>query len=213
MLENGIAARVRRGPLLATFVLAMAIVPVAVATDGFDLLPGSGKRLAGAAAPTPEVRLDELAPTEVRRPEPRSRVKRRATVVQLVSPGGRIEEKASGEGPPRHILEENARLRRELEHLETLEAARRRVSRVLVGAGPIYDGPLRLGAGGLAWPVAGTVVSPFGPRWGRLHAGVDIAAPGGTVIRAAEAGGVVIRGPVGGYGNYVCVQHTARLTS
>jgi murein DD-endopeptidase MepM/ murein hydrolase activator NlpD len=212
-LENGIAARVRRRALLASLVLAVAILPVAVAAGGLDFLSGAGKGPGGPAAPTSEVRLDDLAPAEVRRPEPRPRVNRRPTVVRLISPGGRVEESAGREGPPRHILEENAKLRRELEHLEALQAARRRVSRALAGAGPIYDGPLRLGAGGLAWPVAGTVVSPFGPRWGRLHAGVDIAAPGGTVIRAAEAGGVVIRGPVGGYGNYVCVQHTARLTS
>jgi murein DD-endopeptidase MepM/ murein hydrolase activator NlpD len=212
-LENRIAARLRRRQLLVPVVLAVAIIPGTVAADGLDLLPGAGKRAAAPTAPPPEVRLDDLAPAEVRRDKARSRVKRRATVVQLVSPGGRVEESAGREGPPRHILEENARLRRELDHLEALEAARRRVSRALAGAGAIYDGPLRLGAGGLAWPVAGPVVSPFGQRWGRLHAGVDIAAPAGTVIRAAEAGGVVIRGPVGGYGNYVCIQHSARLTS
>lgn len=85
--------------------------------------------------------------------------------------------------------------------------------RALDGATGLYDAPLRLGAGGLAWPVSGPVVSPFGQRWGRLHAGVDIAAPAGTVIRAAEAGAVAISGPVGGYGNYVCVQHTDRLST
>jgi murein DD-endopeptidase MepM/ murein hydrolase activator NlpD len=212
-LENRIAARLRRRPLLAPVALAMAIIPVAVAADGLGLLRGAEKRAPAPADPASEVRLDELAPAEARRRGGRSRVKRRATVVQLVSPGGRVEERARQEGPPRHILEENARLRRELKHLEALEAARRRVSRALAGTGAIYDGPLRLGAGGLAWPVAGPIVSPFGQRWGRLHAGVDIAAPAGTVIRAAAAGGVVIRGPVGGYGNYVCVQHSTRLTS
>jgi murein DD-endopeptidase MepM/ murein hydrolase activator NlpD len=133
--------------------------------------------------------------------------------VQLVSPGDRVEESARQEGPPRHILEENARLRRELKHLEALEAARGRVAQALASTGALYSGPLRLGAGGLAWPVTGPVVSPFGQRWGRLHAGVDIAAPAGTVIRAAAAGAVAISGPVGGYGNYVCVQHSARLTT
>ena len=44
-------------------------------------------------------------------------------------------------------------------------------------------------------------------RWGRLHAGVDIAVPSGTPIRAAASGTVAIAGWVGGYGNYTCIQH------
>jgi murein DD-endopeptidase MepM/ murein hydrolase activator NlpD len=44
-------------------------------------------------------------------------------------------------------------------------------------------------------------------RWGRLHAGVDIAVPSGTPIRAAGSGTVAIAGWVGGYGNYTCIQH------
>ena len=38
------------------------------------------------------------------------------------------------------------------------------------------------------------VTSCFGQRWGRLHAGVDLAAPDGTPIRAAGAGIVVAAG-------------------
>ena len=50
-------------------------------------------------------------------------------------------------------------------------------------------------------------MSPFGMRWGRLHAGVDIASPGGTPVRAAKAGRVVLAGWTGGYGNYICIDH------
>ena len=32
---------------------------------------------------------------------------------------------------------------------------------------------------GLIWPVSGPVTSPFGYRWGRLHAGIDIGVPYG----------------------------------
>jgi murein DD-endopeptidase MepM/ murein hydrolase activator NlpD len=62
-------------------------------------------------------------------------------------------------------------------------------------------------AGGFIWPVSGPVVSPFGMRWGRLHAGIDIAVPSGTPIHAAAAGRVVLAGWVGGYGNYTCIDH------
>jgi murein DD-endopeptidase MepM/ murein hydrolase activator NlpD len=57
-------------------------------------------------------------------------------------------------------------------------------------------------------PMPGAAVtSCFGQRWGRLHAGVDLASPSGTPIRAAGAGTVVLAGVEGGYGNAVLVDH------
>ena len=74
-------------------------------------------------------------------------------------------------------------------------------------------GPIQQGSGGLIWPVSGPLVSPFGMRWGRLHAGVDIAVPAGTPIRAAQSGRVVLLGWTGGYGNYTCIQHSGGLST
>jgi murein DD-endopeptidase MepM/ murein hydrolase activator NlpD len=51
------------------------------------------------------------------------------------------------------------------------------------------------------------VTSCFGERWGRLHAGVDLAAPDGTPIVAAGAGVVVRAGVAEGYGNAVLIDH------
>ncbi|MFI7598568.1 M23 family metallopeptidase [Actinoplanes sp. NPDC049681] len=53
----------------------------------------------------------------------------------------------------------------------------------------------------------GSVTSCFGQRWGRLHAGVDIAAASGTPIHAAGKGIVVAAGPEQGYGNAVLIDH------
>ncbi|HVL95694.1 MAG TPA: peptidoglycan DD-metalloendopeptidase family protein [Solirubrobacteraceae bacterium] len=110
--------------------------------------------------------------------------------------------------------------RHELEgDLSGLEREEARISAALQraasanGYNPNVAGPVRTGAGGLIWPVNGPIVSPFGPRWGRLHAGVDIAAPTGTPIRAAAAGSVALLGVVGGYGNYVCVAHGGGLST
>jgi murein DD-endopeptidase MepM/ murein hydrolase activator NlpD len=74
-------------------------------------------------------------------------------------------------------------------------------------------GPIRQGSGSMIWPVNGPVVSPFGMRWGRLHAGVDIAVPAGTPIRAADSGRVVLLGWTGGYGNYTCISHGGSLST
>jgi murein DD-endopeptidase MepM/ murein hydrolase activator NlpD len=66
---------------------------------------------------------------------------------------------------------------------------------------------------GLIWPVNGPVVSPFGYRWGRLHAGIDIAVPYGTAIHAAASGTVVLAGWTGGYGNFTCIDHGGGLAT
>lgn len=60
---------------------------------------------------------------------------------------------------------------------------------------------------GLIWPIEGTVTSPFGPRWGTVHEGIDIGAAEGTPIAAAKSGSVVMAGWNGGYGNYTCIDH------
>ena len=62
-------------------------------------------------------------------------------------------------------------------------------------------------ASGLIWPVTGPVVSPFGMRWGRMHEGIDIAAPSGIPVHAAASGRVVYAGWMDGYGNLVAIDH------
>jgi murein DD-endopeptidase MepM/ murein hydrolase activator NlpD len=66
---------------------------------------------------------------------------------------------------------------------------------------------------GLIWPVSGPVTSPFGYRWGRLHAGIDIGVPYGTPIHAAASGTVVLAAWTGGYGNYTCIDHGGGLAT
>jgi murein DD-endopeptidase MepM/ murein hydrolase activator NlpD len=66
---------------------------------------------------------------------------------------------------------------------------------------------------GFIWPVQGTVVSPFGMRWGRLHAGIDIAAPAGTPVVASNSGRVIYAGWMSGYGLIVVVQHAGGLAT
>lgn len=51
-----------------------------------------------------------------------------------------------------------------------------------------------------------TVSSSYGWRWGRLHAGTDLAAPIGTPVYAASNGKVDFTGwDEGGYGNWVII--------
>ena len=46
-----------------------------------------------------------------------------------------------------------------------------------------------------------------------MHEGIDIATPAGTPIRAAAQGVLTFAGWPDGYANYLCVTHSARLTT
>ena len=123
---------------------------------------------------------------------------------------GARDQLASARADKRGALSEVHASRVQLEgDLAALEREQARVQAALQGVA----GPVRQGSGQLIWPVNGPVVSGFGMRWGRLHAGLDIAVPSGTAIRAADSGQVVLMGWVGGYGNYTCIQHNGSLST
>jgi murein DD-endopeptidase MepM/ murein hydrolase activator NlpD len=96
---------------------------------------------------------------------------------------------------------------------EDLAAMEREQSRIQGTLNSGSAGPVRHGSGRFIWPVNGTFTSPFGMRWGRLHAGIDIAAPSGTGIRAADSGTVQIASWYGGYGNYTCIGHGGGIST
>ncbi len=58
-----------------------------------------------------------------------------------------------------------------------------------------------------ARPGLGRRTSAFGRRWGRLHAGIDLAAGTGSPIRAAAAGKVLSARVESGYGKCVRILH------
>jgi len=61
--------------------------------------------------------------------------------------------------------------------------------------------------GSYAWPGDGPITSYFGTRWGRPHTGVDIDAPTGSPVVAAQAGTVTLAGWKNGYGQTVIIDH------
>jgi murein DD-endopeptidase MepM/ murein hydrolase activator NlpD len=72
-------------------------------------------------------------------------------------------------------------------------------------------------------PVPGVVTSPYGPRWGAWHYGVDLRGEVGATVVAAQPGTVITAtdachptsswGCGGGFGNYVTVVHADGLAT
>ncbi len=101
---------------------------------------------------------------------------------------------------------------------DALQAESARLSSIIAVAPPPgsdqhVQTPATSPSGGFVWPVRGTLVSPFGQRWGRLHSGIDIAAPAGTAIAASAAGQVVYAGSMSGYGLMVVIQHAGGIAT
>ena len=64
----------------------------------------------------------------------------------------------------------------------------------------------------LDWPLAGPINSPFGPRHGRVHAGLDIGATRGHPVRAAAEGVALYAGDSHGpMGRAIILQHAGGL--
>jgi murein DD-endopeptidase MepM/ murein hydrolase activator NlpD len=107
--------------------------------------------------------------------------------------GGPIEPLISTRGDPSGIPDQDtARANRLLDRLEEVE-----LYRLAADSLP------------LAHPVPGPHrrTSGFGPRWGRMHSGLDFAGPRGSEISSTAAGTVTFAGWQSGYGKLVKIQH------
>jgi len=227
---RGPAAGARASRFRLGLFSSLAALIVVAAAAGAWLWPAEEPPLAGERAssartaerPQPEpVRLDALPPPPRSRKRSEGKSDRTAEAPRVIGVGtGQFATEAT-EGPdaptgadaivstdadsPTADIASDKEIRR---NLAILERENRRVERALRNLGGSG-----IGTGKLILPARGPVTSPFGPRWGRLHAGIDIGVPTGTPVRAADAGRVVLSGPTGGYGNYICIQHTRTLST
>jgi murein DD-endopeptidase MepM/ murein hydrolase activator NlpD len=54
----------------------------------------------------------------------------------------------------------------------------------------------------LEWPADGTMTDGYGPRWGRMHLGIDVGILASLDVRAAASGTVTASGWLSGYEGY-----------
>ena len=67
--------------------------------------------------------------------------------------------------------------------------------------------------GRFIWPVEGKIVGHYGVKTGMKYDGIDIQAPLGSAVRAADAGKVAFVSSIPGYGNIIIIKHADKYST
>lgn len=133
---------------------------------------------------------------------------------------------ASKQGQLQTKLKEKENLAKALEkdiqkYTQVYEEARRQEESLKGSLKYSSSSSAYLGSGRFCWPAPSytRISSPYGYRihpifkTKKFHSGVDLAAPGGSNILAAENGKVISAGWNGGYGNCLVVDHGGGIST
>lgn len=121
------------------------------------------------------------------------------------------EDRQAIEGHLSQLEAESRRIQNELAEIARRQEEERRRAEAEGREPPTFNDS------GWIRPATGRLTSPFGPRWGRNHNGVDLAGSVGSPVVAARSGIVVTAisgchptsswGCGGGFGNYITIAH------
>jgi septal ring factor EnvC (AmiA/AmiB activator) len=108
------------------------------------------------------------------------------------------------------VRRELARLHESVAHMKDRErglAARSAAIKRAIRAAALRRSVTSLGTSseGYIWPLNGAITSPYGPRWGGFHPGIDIDGYTGEPYMTAHSGIVLTAGWIDGYGNAIIV--------
>lgn len=119
------------------------------------------------------------------------------------------EEKAAAEKLLKEIQDEQTALEEEQKKIDEQMVVAKAQLDALIAAETKKDVGSTYVGGGFKWPTPGygTITSPYGMRWGKLHKGIDIGAPTGAKIIASNEGKITTSAFNSSYGNYVIVNH------
>jgi murein DD-endopeptidase MepM/ murein hydrolase activator NlpD len=129
---------------------------------------------------------------------------RRALLSQVVGSREELEQEARG------LRARSAELAATIRAAQSPSGSSPAPSASPSGGAPSAAAP---SASGFIWPAQGTLTSSFGPRWGRIHEGIDIAGGSGSPIVASASGTVIVAGWSGGYGNLVVIDHGSGMST
>lgn len=129
----------------------------------------------------------------------------------VVDPSASSSVRVTQDGQPgeRHVVYVATKINGVIEKKEVKEEKiiKAMISKVLVKGSQVQVASRSGGAvsstGDLDWPLSGSISQYFSGG----HTGLDICAPVGSTIRAADSGYVTFAGSQGGYGNFVIIDH------
>lgn len=159
-----------------------------------------------------EARRNEIASLKSRAEEKRAELAAQRKAKEEL----RVQIATEKEAAEKALAEEEKASREIAERIRVLLAQRNRSNRSNNSSNNSSNKSIQLtGTGRFAWPAPGYqhITSDYGYRLhpvlgvNKLHTGVDISAPSGAKVVAADSGTVIIAGWFGAYGNTVVVDH------
>jgi murein DD-endopeptidase MepM/ murein hydrolase activator NlpD len=97
------------------------------------------------------------------------------------------------------------------DEIAALEAEEGHIEQLITSRSGYYGAASRAG---FAWPTLGRQInSPYGPRWGGFHPGIDIQCGTGQPAAASKDGRIISASYEGGYGNVVIIDHGGGFSS
>jgi len=95
--------------------------------------------------------------------------------------------------------------------VQSLAAEESRIEAIIAANTSVWTGAIS--RSGFAWPIRGPITSPYGPRWGGFHTGIDIGCSTGAPVGASKAGKVIASQWGGGYGWMIIIDHGGGITT
>lgn len=113
-----------------------------------------------------------------------------------------------------YLAQLEAQLEQHRHEEENLERASRALEQEILEKSTLASvAILGKSAAGFIWPINGGITSYYGPRWGRMHTGIDIDCNTGDPLVASKPGRVILASYYSGYGNAIAIDHGAGVST
>ena len=207
------AERLRRARVVGNRARALYIMGPGVGADALLSSESLDEFIARSSSLNHAMQFDQVLMDDLARIKDHTRKARAALAVQQSAAAGTRRDIAEQAATIAEILQTQQVAEQQLseqidryrQEVRALEAEQARIVALIRSRSSRSTG--RVSRRGFIWPIRGQITSPYGPRWGGFHTGMDINCDTGDRIVASKGGRVIASEWGGGYGRMIIIDH------